>query len=134
VSAAVTLGAAVATLSHTSDRTPEALARRGSTRGPGNALGLAATYRLSVPVSFHVYDKRTGDYVIRKARYVWVSTAQVLGEWETYAFPAYSSGKVVNWGELPGSMKDTRDHHEVLERMGYDIAHSVARRNNGKRK
>lgn len=134
MSAAITLGAAVATLSHISDRSPEALAARGRTFTSGNRLGLAATYKLSVPVSYQVYDRRTGEYVTRKARYVWVSTAQVCGDWETYAFPAYSSGKVANWGELPGSMKDTLDHHEVLERLGYDIAHSVARRNTAKRK
>lgn len=41
---------------------------------------------------------------------------------ETYIFGSDSEGKVVDWSELPGSIKDTKDHAEALREAGYEVA------------
>jgi hypothetical protein len=123
----------VATLSHFSDRTKP---RPGRT----DRLGPAATYRLSEPLRYEDYDRKLGDYRTHETRYIWVSTAEVMGRWETYIFPCYASGKVHSWGELPGSVRhdtwylDDQTHESVLTEAGFTVAASVSRKVNGKRK
>ena len=103
--------------------------RQGVDRGYGMALGAAACYRLSEPLTFEGrYDEATDSYPMRSTRYVWVSTAQVCGEWETYAFASYANGKVHMWRELRGSRKDELDHTVILENLGYEVAYSVGRK------
>ena len=38
---------------------------------------------------------------------------------ETFIFPSLDTGKVVDWGELPGSFQGRADHAEALRRAGY---------------
>ena len=52
--------------------------------------------------------------------YVRISAAYVLGEPETYIFPANASGKVTDWGELDDSFKGACDIARALEAMGYE--------------
>lgn len=55
--------------------------------------------------------------------YVVVSTANdpSTGLWETFIFPALADGRVVNYGELPGSYQGGRDHGKALGGAGYDL-------------
>lgn len=54
-------------------------------------------------------------------RYVIVSGVRVMGEPETYIFPAEPDGQVTRWAELPGSFKGAIDHVEALREAGYEI-------------
>lgn len=92
----------------------------------GVTSGNARLVRCETPFPFEKYDSRRGEYVTRTTRYIWVSTSCVMGEWETYAFPAYSNGKVHSWFELPGSQRhdfDMADPHDVvLGEMGVKLS------------
>lgn len=76
-------------------------------------FGPAALYRLSEPYTYDV-ERPPCDYVF-------VSTARVMGEWETYAFPADASGDCLSWAELPCSMKGPSTHADVLKEMGHEL-------------
>lgn len=80
-------------------------------REPGMALGEAAVYRLEPPV-------RNGD---EYHQYVYLSTAEVLFEWETYAFPCDHDGENIIYRDLEGSSKGKVPHEEVLRNMGYEL-------------
>lgn len=91
------------------------MAQRGN-NGFG-ALGDSCLVRVNVPVSFDAYDRKRNEYRTRTTRYIWVSTSCVGGQWETYAFPAYSNGKVHSWSEMSGSQRhdfDASDMHAVV--------------------
>lgn len=77
--------------------------------------GHAAHYRLSEPLG-KSYDK---DFT--PASDVVVSAVNGIA-YETYIFACDENGKVTKWGELPGSMKGTNSHSEVLADAGYEIA------------
>lgn len=85
------------------------VARGGWQVSPNNVVntGKAAVYRLEPPL---------GDI-----KYVFVSTATVLGRLETYAFASDEKGEVSNWCELEGSMKGDYSHEDVLAAMGYKL-------------
>jgi len=53
--------------------------------------------------------------------HVIVSGIHVLGEPETYIFPANEKGECLDWGELDGSLKGDIDHKQVLENAGYTV-------------
>lgn len=40
---------------------------------------------------------------------------------ETYIFPSDPEGKIIDWGELPGSYKGGLDHNMCIEKAGYRI-------------
>lgn len=78
--------------------------------------GHAALYRLTPPIKDY-------EYVIASA----VTTMQFGGDGpETYLFPATAEGEIVNFGELPGSMKGTLSHAEALLNAGYSLAKAEA--------
>jgi|JI10StandDraft_1071094.scaffolds.fasta_scaffold28962_5 hypothetical protein len=51
--------------------------------------------------------------------YVRISAASVLGDPETYVFPADSTGVITDYGELDASFKGACDIGRALEEMGY---------------
>lgn len=75
--------------------------------------GAKAIYKLSEPLTG--YDEKTSDHV-------YVSTASVMGQPETYAFLCDEKGEVLSWTELPCSMKGVASHAEVLADAGYELA------------
>jgi dTDP-D-glucose 4,6-dehydratase len=91
--------------------------RNAVSRNSFTTLGNAGTYRMTEPLAFEKYNRKTNEYEKRTTRYVWVSTSCVMGEWETYIFPAYSNGKVHDWSEMSGSRRhdfDLKDPHGVV--------------------
>lgn len=77
--------------------------------------GQKAVYKLSKPIDG--YDGKSSDHV-------YLSTACVLGDWETYAFLCDAKGEVISWSELPCSMKGEFSHADVLADAGYSIVPS----------
>ena len=68
-------------------------------------------WRLSSPVSYTGYDSTyTCDYVI-------TSAVSVLGEPETYIFPADGKGNIVGWSELRGSFKGDLNHQRAIDNL-----------------
>lgn len=51
--------------------------------------------------------------------HVRISAANVMGNPETYVFPADSTGKITDYGELDASFKGACDIARALEEMGY---------------
>lgn len=49
------------------------------------------------------------------------SSQKILGYAEVYLFGADKSGNIVDWVELPGSMKHTSEHNRAFENAGYTI-------------
>ena len=77
-----------------------------------NFQGHAALYHLSEPLED--YDGNAHEWVV-------VSAANIPfdGGCETYIFPANSEGIVLDWGEMPGSIKGVYHHATALETAGY---------------
>ena len=79
--------------------------------------GHASLYRMVPPLKGYSRDDDdeapAHEYVVASA---------VANGWvhETYLLPADADGKVTDWGELPGSVKGTTDHHDALSGAGYD--------------
>ena len=71
-------------------------------------------YRMEPPLSGYSGE---GPYA-----YVVSSAAADFGEPETYLFGSDESGAILDWGELPGSMKGTLDHDAPIRNAGYQIA------------
>jgi hypothetical protein len=79
---------------------------------PTSASGaIQALYRLDPPLSRASYD----DDIIDVIEYVVVSAVAVLGQPETFIFPADGNGDVLDWLELPGSYRGGYDHEEALD-------------------
>lgn len=78
--------------------------------------GNAALYRLSKPLGGYSDDEKTFEFVVASA-----SRIPYVGGTETYLFGADADGNVVDWCELPGSVKNTLDHADALRRAGYEI-------------
>lgn len=79
--------------------------------------GHAAHYSLSEPIVETSWEGEVrGEYsdVIVSA----VSTYA----YETLIFPATKDGKIVNFGDLDGSMRGTLDHADALSNAGYVLA------------
>jgi hypothetical protein len=76
-------------------------------------------YRLSEPITwggdYEGGAKGTADHLIVSA------TVAMFSGPETYIFPANEDGTVLDWGELPGSLRGTLSHDEVLSAAGYEI-------------
>ena len=72
-----------------------------------NFTGMAALYKLSKPLEGY-------DYVV-------VSATRVYVQVETYIFPSNENGEVVDWGELPGSMREVYNHVMALNNAGYEV-------------
>ena len=73
--------------------------------------GDARLYKLSEPIS---YGQAETDHIV-------ASAVTVLGRPETYLFPADAQGEILDWLELPGSLKDTLRHEEALAAAGYEV-------------
>lgn len=75
------------------------------------ATGQMKLYKLSEPYDVRDYDgdvEQTIEYIVVSA-----TVAPFSGP-ETYIFPADESGTIVDWGELPGSMRGTLSHDAAL--------------------
>lgn len=72
--------------------------------------GDARLYRLNEPLSGHLY-------VVVSA----VDERPAYRVHETYIFGADHTGKVTDWGELPGSYKGGTDHEAALRNAGYEV-------------
>jgi hypothetical protein len=82
-----------------------------------NFRGHAALYRCDPPMSDdYGYDD---EHKPTTYEYVIASTANVLGAVETYLFGSDKDGKVISWGELPGSTKGNYSHAEAFGNAGY---------------
>ena len=101
------------------------LVRADDSRSSGVSFvqhGGAALYKLDTPIKIGTsYRSKRKVPKERTTRYVYVSTSSVMGEIETYAFAAYSSGKVFDWSELEGSQRGTSNHMKVLADMGITV-------------
>jgi len=85
-------------------------------------LGTGILYKLSEPIGFDIdyeTDKPEAftDHVVISTVYVGYS----CNRWETYIFPATPEGKVINWGELPGSMNYEQSQEAVISRAGWKL-------------
>lgn len=79
--------------------------------------GHAALYKLSEPLSEYSWGE---DDEVKKFEHVVCSTAYAFGV-ETYIFGADEDGNVIDWGDLPGSLKGTSCHIEALRCAGYSL-------------
>ena len=77
--------------------------------------GDAALYELSEPLKPYAIDENDSEY-----NYVVVSAAIAWGGPETYIFGADESGNVLDWLELPGSIRGIYCHKTALENAGYE--------------
>lgn len=79
-----------------------------------NARGDQRLYRVDPPMSYD--DNKTTEYVV-------VSAVDVfdVGEPETYIFPSDKDGTIVDWLELDGSYKGSKDHEQALRYAGYEV-------------
>lgn len=68
--------------------------------------GDAVLYRLDSSVIFE--DGTVADHVV-------VSAVDVLGDPETYIFPATMDGEVLSWAEAPGSFRGALDHDQAIK-------------------
>lgn len=82
--------------------------------------GDARLYHLSEPVGYD-FDFET-DAFRHETEYVVSSAAVTYDGPETYLFPADSKGKVLDWGELPGSFRGSLDHEKALDKAGFSLA------------
>lgn len=83
-----------------------------------NFKGHAALYKLSEPLIYQSWLDKTAkhyEYVICSTSY------NSLGELQTLIFGANQKGEVVDWGDLPGSMRNSTSHEEVLNNAGYEL-------------
>src|ERR1017187_1174798 len=64
-------------------------------------------YKMEPPLKGYGDDAKEHSLVL-------VSANNVMGELETYLFGCDEDGKVIDWGELPGSMKGDVTHQEAL--------------------
>ena len=72
-----------------------------------NSKAMQALYKLS--------DRLKGfDYVV-------VSAVLAPYVHETYIFGADENGDVLDWGELPGSIRDVYSHEKALNNAGYEM-------------
>lgn len=84
--------------------------------------GCAVLYRCDPPLKGYNFlddaDPPSYEYVV---------ASSISNEWgrETYLFGADGTGRVLDWTELPGSMKDTLDHFVVFDSIGYAIVELV---------
>ena len=88
-----------------------------------NFQGNARLYKLSEPLA---QDRRwwneSEEDESPSYNYVVVSAANVpYSGPETYIFGATKDGEVLDWGELPGSFRGSRDHQAALIGAGYKV-------------
>jgi hypothetical protein len=81
--------------------------------------GEAVLFELDPPLEEKPWDENDKS---ERHRYVVVSatTAMMSGP-ETYIFPATKTGRIKDWGELPGSFRGGLSHEEALRRAGYSV-------------
>lgn len=73
------------------------------------------TWSLDTPITFTKYTWNGTDYdqSVLETDHV-VTSASTNGVYETYIFPADSTGKILSFGELPGSKQGILDHDHVI--------------------
>jgi len=85
-------------------------------------VGHAALYELSTPIAYHVGYDDDDNEIIKYTSFVVVVTGRPFGMGiETYIFPSDSTGRIIDWGELPSSKRGTSPHAEVLNNAGYEL-------------
>ncbi len=77
--------------------------------------GVAGLYELSEPLKPYAIDEIDTEY-----SYVVVSAMIAWGGPTTYIFGADESGNVLDWLELPGSIRGIYCHKTALENAGYE--------------
>jgi hypothetical protein len=80
--------------------------------------GHAALYKVAPPIKVRSWDDTKPE---QSYRFVIVSTANVMGRYETFMFPATKEGKVASWTEMDGSQVDTTSHSKVISNAGYTL-------------
>ena len=78
--------------------------------------GVAGLYELSEPLKPYAIEENDSEY-----NYVVVSAAIAYGGPETYIFGADESGNVLDWLELPGSIRGEYSHDVALNHAGYEV-------------
>jgi hypothetical protein len=81
-------------------------------RAAGSMAGDARHYRLSEPLEGN-------EHVVVSAVEHYFGFTPII---ETYIFPADEKGKVIGWGELPGSFQGDTNHEKALSRAGYEVS------------
>ena len=84
-----------------------------------NFKGDARLYKLSKPIHFD--DEKTNYVIVSGAN------AMFSGP-ETYIFPSDKDGKILDWGELPGSFRGSIDHETAMLGAGFEIIGEIADR------
>lgn len=79
--------------------------------------GHAALYLLDPPLEGHAFVIASAIDIGKQ----FSKLSPSLSGTEVYLFPGDSGGHVIDWGELPGSMKGTLDHADALREAGYEI-------------
>lgn len=75
--------------------------------------GTRKLWRFDPPLVAHDWDGNAQhEYV--------VSSAVNAYAHETYLFPGDEAGKIVDWRELPGSIKNTTNHEAAIRAAGYE--------------
>lgn len=80
--------------------------------------GDARLYRCEPPMPYRASWDAEEDSL---TEFVVVSATCVLGDPETYVFPADAEGEIVWWGEIGGSFRGGLDHSRALAESGYAI-------------
>jgi len=80
-------------------------------------------YRLDVPIEKFKWDvdEKTVSYRNVVSSICSDKCAELQGRYEVYLFGANKAGQIVDWVELPGSQKGTRDIEQPLRDLGYEI-------------
>ena len=87
-----------------------------------NFQGNARLYKLSEPLAQDRWWNESESEDTPSYNYVVVSAANVpYSGPETYIFGATKDGDVLDWGELPGSFRGSRDHQAALVGAGYTV-------------
>lgn len=71
-----------------------------------------SVYKVTPPIK---KERKVFHYVVASAANIPFSGT------ETYLFGATKNGKIIDWGELPGSQRGTLSHHRAFESIGYSI-------------
>ncbi len=81
--------------------------------------GHASLYKLDPPMKDFEGEKAYEHVIVSAV------VAPMSGP-ETYIFPAKPNGEVIDFGELPGSQRDTMSHDCVLQDAGYTVVRAAA--------
>ena len=76
--------------------------------------GDAALYKLSEPLASYGEPENSYEYVV-------VSAVNSIWAMETYIFGSSETGRILDWAELPGSIRGEYSHDVALNHAGYEV-------------